>query len=170
MEENGEIDLYYMDESGFSLNPVTSYAWQPKGSTIEVPTASSVRLNVLGLLRRDNKLESYIFPGTITSDVVIECLNLFSSSLQKKTLVVLDNATIHTSDDFDDCIDFWQQRGLFLYYLPTYSPELNLIEILWRFIKYFWLPFSAYLSFSHLSSSLDFILSNFGSKYLISFA
>ena len=36
----------------------------------------------------------------------------------------------------------WVKRGLIIKYLPPYSPELNLIEILWRFMKYDWLPFS----------------------------
>jgi hypothetical protein len=32
MAERKEVDLYYYDESGFSLNPVISYAWQKKGT------------------------------------------------------------------------------------------------------------------------------------------
>ena len=63
----------------------------------------------------------------------------------------------------------WEEKGLYLYYLPPYSPELNLIENLWRFIKYQWLPFSAYLSFRNLLSSLNEILENVGEKYKISF-
>jgi hypothetical protein len=54
--------------------------------------------------------------------------------------------------------------------LPPYCSELNAIEILWHRIKYFWLPFSAYLSFAHLSSCLEEILVNFGSKYQITFS
>ncbi|WP_368860940.1 transposase, partial [Desulforhabdus sp. TSK] len=42
------------------------------------------------------------------------------------------------------------KKNLYIKFLPTYSPELNLIEILWRKIKYEWLSFSAYLSFSLL--------------------
>jgi len=55
--------------------------------------------------------------------------------------------------------------------LPVYSPELNLIEILWRKIKYEWLPFSAYKGMSWLRNSLNKILKDFGSeKYHIKFA
>jgi transposase len=42
-------------------------------------------------------------------------------------------------------------QGLYLLFLPPYCPELNLIEILWRKIKYEWLPVSAYESFKDLS-------------------
>lgn len=150
------------------LNKYTKFL-TPSGTTIELPSVTSIRLNVLGFLSRNNNLESFVFTGTITSDIVIECFNLFANSLQRKTIVVLDNAPIHTSDEFDERIDFWEEKGLFLYYLPPYCPELNLIEILWQRIKYFWLPFSAYLSFAHLSSCLEEILVNFGSKYQITF-
>jgi transposase len=33
----------------------------------------------------------------------------------------------------------WEQRGLFLLYLPRYSPHLNIVETLWRKLKYEWL-------------------------------
>jgi transposase len=59
----------------------------------------------------------------------------FSLTIKKKTVVVIDNASVHTSALFKQNIEKWEKRGLFLKYLPTYSPELNLIEILWRFIK-----------------------------------
>jgi transposase len=33
----------------------------------------------------------------------------------------------------------WEERGLFLFYLPPYSPQLNIAEVLWRKLKYEWL-------------------------------
>ena len=49
--------------------------------------------------------------------------------------LVIDNASIHTSRAVNDKWDEWKEAGLNLFFLPTYSPELNLIEILWRKIK-----------------------------------
>ena len=54
-------------------------------------------------------------------------------------------------------------------YLPSYSPELHLIEILWRFIKYYWLPFSADTSFQCLCTAVEDILPRFGTDYTINF-
>ncbi|WP_286817950.1 transposase [Desulfobacter sp. UBA2225] len=45
---------------------------------------------------------------------------------------------------FKSQIGTWEERGLFLYFIPKYSPQLNLIEILWKHIRYFWLSTSAY--------------------------
>ena len=49
------------------------------------------------------------------------------------------------------------------------SPELNLIEILWRRIKYHWLPLDAYESYAHLKREVLSILENIGEKYVITF-
>ena len=84
-------------------------------------------------------------------------------------MVVIDNAPIHKSQAFQKKLPTWEKKELFLYFLPAYSPELNLIEILWRFIKYFWLPFSAYLNFDALVDAVEEILMNVGTKYQIAF-
>jgi transposase len=60
-------------------------------------------------------------------------------------------------------------KNVLIYFLPPYSPELNLIEILWRRIKYQWLDFDAYKSFQNLKESLNFVLNIFGGKYDIKF-
>ncbi|MBK8508694.1 MAG: transposase [Candidatus Competibacteraceae bacterium] len=49
----------------------------------------------------------------------------------------------------------WFRQGVNLHWLAPYSLELNLIEILWRKIKYEWLPLKADLSFDHLKSELQ---------------
>jgi len=146
------------------------YAWQPKGETIEIPSSRSTRINVLGFFKTDNKLESYIFKGAVNSDVVIACFDSFSDTITKKTVVVIDNAPTHTSNAFNANIKKWEEKGLFIKRLPPYSPELNIIEILWRFIKYQWLPFSAYNSLKDLANEIENVLINVGDKFKIKFA
>ncbi|MFM6630348.1 MAG: transposase, partial [Microcystis panniformis] len=52
----------------------------------------------------------------------------------------------------------------------TYSPHLNLIEILWRFLKYEWIEFSAYKDRKSLLAYVKKVLDNFGGEYVINFA
>jgi hypothetical protein len=54
-------------------------------------------------------------------------------------------------------------------YLPADAPELNLSEILWRFMTYSWLPFSAYASCQCLSEAVEEILTRIGTDYAINF-
>lgn len=169
-QQAGKIDLYYFDESGFCLDPTIPYAWQPTGEYIEIPASKSPRLNVLGFLSLNDQFHSFTFQSSIDSHVVVTCFDAFSETITKETFVIIDNAPTHTSQKFNDHIKKWEEKGLFLKYLPPYSPELNLIEILWRFIKYLWLPLSAYQSFKHLVEAVENILKSIGSKYQISFA
>jgi transposase len=167
--DDGAIDLYYFDGAGFSLDPNIPYAWQNKGETIELAAATKGRINVLGFMNTDNNVESFMFEGSIDAHVVVGCFNIFIQTITKKTVIVMDNSPIHKSDEFQECIPAWKKQGLVIKFLPEYSPELNLIEILWRMIKYYWLPFSAYHSFSNLFQALMDILGSVGSKYRISF-
>ena len=168
--KGGEFDLYYYDEAGFSLEPCVPYAWQPVGETLELPTATGQRLNVLGCLDHDQQFHSFVFEGVIDSQVVISCFDRLSRGLRKLALVVIDNAPTHTSAAFEACRAEWEARGLYVMFLPPYCPELNLIEIVWRKLKYEWLPLSAYRSFKHLGRALNETLRQVGSKYRIAFA
>ena len=166
----GEIDLVYFDEAGFSLDPSIPYAWQPTGKNIEVPASKSTRLNVLGFMNKQNDLTPFVVQGSVNTAIAVACFNEFSRNLTKKTFVILDNSPVHKSKEFIGNLRRWSTCGLFVRFLPPYSPELNLIEILWRKIKYEWMPFSAYLSFEKLKTNLDQILRDFGSKYEIKFS
>jgi transposase len=169
LEDAGEINLYYLDESGFCLIPYVPYGWQPIGETLEIPSLRSQRLNVLGLMNRRNQLESYISTQSITSEVVIACIDTFLAQVDKRTVIVMDQSSIHTSDAILDKLAEWKERKIELFELPSYSPELNLIEILWRFIKYEWIDISAYQSWQSLVDYVEKVLREFGDKYVINF-
>ena len=166
----GAFDLQYFDEAGFSLQPSVPYAWQPEGETIEIPSRRSRQLNVLGFLSLAGLLTSFTIAGTIDTEVVVTCFEAFSKQIKRLTVVVIDNASAHTSKRFAECAAQWEERGLFLYYLPPHCPELNLIEILWRMIKYRWLPLSAYKDFPSLVEKVEEVLVQVGSRYTIDFA
>lgn len=177
IEAQGEIKLFYFDGSGFSTTSSIPYAWQKEGTTREIPCKRSHRLNVLGFMGRDNA--SYFHPveGSVTSATVIAAFDTFATGYavqyeenQVPCVVILDNASIHHSKAVKQRMGDWMQQGIFLHFLPAYSPELNLIEILWRKIKYEWLPLSSYKNYASLKKSVLEILQNFGFKHKIIFA
>ncbi len=168
--QNGDIELWYFDETGFDLEPSVPYAWQPP-ETIEIPCSKYHRLNVLGFLTPDNQFESFCFEGSIDTDIVIATFDEFAKlESTKKRVIILDNAPIHTSNKFLEKIEEWENKGIVIKYLPPYSPKRNIIEILWRFIKYSWLPFSAYSSFKQLLTEVENILSQIGTRFKIQFS
>jgi transposase len=169
LDEQGKIDLYYLDETGFSLIPSIPYAWQNIGEYLTISSRRSQRLNVLGIMNRHNHLETYVSSQSINSDVVIACIDAFFPTVDKPTIIVTDQASIHTSDAIFEKIEEWQQKNITIFELPTYSPHLNLIEILWRFIKYEWIPIDAYKDWKTFVASIEKILKEFGESYVINF-
>jgi transposase len=164
------FDLWYYDEAGFTLQPSIPYAWQLVGQRLELASAPGPRQNVLGFLNLQHHFHAFAFEGSIATNTVIHCFNLFRERQKKPALVVMDNAPIHTSEDLEDELDRWQKEELQVKFLPPYCPELNLIEILWRKIKYEWLPLDAYQNFKTMTTSLFEVIRGIGSKYRITFA
>lgn len=119
---------------------------------------------MLGFLGLDNQLKSYTTMGSIDSTFVISIFDDFVEHLPQnsKTIVILDNAPTHTSKRFQAQIKRWEEQGLILYFLPPYSPQLNRIEILWRFMKYHWINIPDYASSEALVNYIHRILAGYG--------
>lgn len=177
-EDEHIITLRYFDEVGFSLTPVVPYGWQPKGETYQIPCQRSKRLNVLGFMGRKNEIFFHACDTPVNSEAVIGAFDAFAQNYYEQEFqqsgkfcfVVLDNASIHRSKAFMNKLDDWLLLGVVPRFIPPYCPELNLIEILWRKVKYEWLPMSAYSGFAKLKQSVEEVLNGFGNKFLITYA
>jgi transposase len=170
LEPARSFDLWYFDEAGFTLTPCVPYAWQKVGQTLELASAHSPRQNILGFFNLHQEFHAFAFKSAIDTRTVIHCFNLFRQQLRRPAMVVVDNAPIHTSEDFAEQLPLWHAQELAVKFLPPYCPELNLIEILWRKIKYEWLPLDAYRNFQTMTRALFAVLRGIGPKYRITFA
>ncbi len=120
-------------------------------------------------MSRKGKLIFEMHDTTINSDILIEFMDNFCKQITKRTILVLDNAPIHKSKKFKAKIESWREQDLYILFITPYSPELNIIEILWKHIKYYWLDFKAFDNYVTLSNKLHEVLNNFGSKHVIKF-
>ena len=94
----------------FCLIPGIPYGWQPIGQTVGIESQRSRRLNVLALMTCSNQLETYISQQSITSEVVIACIDTFFSTVNKRTVIVVDGSSIHTSDAVQGKLEEWLSR------------------------------------------------------------
>ena len=106
----------------------------------------------------------------IDSRFIFERLESLSTKLKKPTVVVLDNARIHRSKVIKERFKVWRHRGLYIFYLPRYSPRLNIVETLWRKLKYEWLSPADYQSKENLFYQIRLALTAMGNSLFIGFS
>lgn len=170
LEDQNTIDLFFTDECGFSLTPCIPYGWILQGKQRTIRSTKGLVANVFGLLSRNGRLKVYTTQSSIDSDFIIQCIDEVAQNLSKPTVLIMDNAPWHKSNKMVQMQKQWEQKDLYLFFLPTYSPHLNLIEILWRKIKYEWLRPQDYLSAQNLSSALSRIVKMYDNQFCINFS
>ena len=145
-------------------------AWQFPDEEIRITPQRSKRLNVFGFLSRGCEARTWNSTTAITAQFVVAAIEQWvSEKLAKPRVLVLDNARIHRSRLMQEKLAEWEAKNLYVFFLPAYSPHLNLIETLWRKIKYEWLKAEDYASFEKLAEAVKKILSQIGNEYKIKF-
>ena len=167
--EAGHIDLYFGDESHVCTEGYVPYGWIFPDETCVVPSLKEGRLNIFGMVDRNCRYHGFTTTESIDSDKFIEFVDLFSISIPKPTVLVVDNASVHKSKKVKACFERWNERGLFIFYLPPYSPHLNIAETVWRILKGKWISPHDYATKQGLFQRVEDILSKIGKEYFIKF-
>ena len=140
----GEICLKYLDESGFNLWANVTYSWSKRGEQkrIEQTKKKGKRLNICGLLEMGKGFEYGLALKSFKSDSYIKLMDWQADKAEKRfsetgqiTVIVEDQGPIHVSRATKAQYKKWESQGLYIFLLPTYSPELNRIENEWQRIK-----------------------------------
>ncbi|WP_338337634.1 IS630 family transposase [Marseilla massiliensis] len=166
----GLIDLYFGDESHVCTEGYVPYGWQFRGEDVFVPSQKFLRLNIFGMIDRNNHYEGFSTTESITADKVADFLDRLSFRIKKDTFLVLDNAKIHRCKLINELRPIWEKRGLFLFFLPPYSPHLNIAKTLWRILKGKWLRPADYMYTESLLYATNRALAALGTELYINFA
>ncbi len=127
--------IYFSDATHPTHNTKPSYGWIKKGKRNDVYIKSNTgrkRINLLGALNIDTKQTVVIERETIDSEAIITLLEgVTNRQKQGKIYMIMDNAKYHHSR----MVKNWllHHPRVKLVFLPPYSPNLNIIERLWRF-------------------------------------
>lgn len=122
------------------------------------------------MIDRKNQYEGFVTTESINADKVVNFLDAFSLRVLKNTFVVLDNATVHRNHKIRELRPVWEKRGLFLFYLPPYSPHLNIAETLWRILKGKWIRPQDYVSTDMLFYTTNRALAAIGNTLFINYS
>ena len=140
----GEIRLKYLDESGFCLWSSASYSYIKVGKQKKIRQSKrrGKHLNILGIYEPDPSFNYAASLGSIKKESLVKILDKEAEEAAKirrktaaETVMVLDNYSLHKTYLVRDKEKEWEAQGLYLFFLPPDSSELNLIEGEWHQIK-----------------------------------
>lgn len=156
--EELKIALYFVDAAHFVLGANLGYLWSFFRCFI-LTLAGRKRYNVLAALNYLTK-EVELISNTqyINAHSVCELLYLLKEKVKNLPIkIILDNAK------YQHCayvLNYAQELGIELVFLPTYSPNLNLIERVWKFVKKKALYSRYFADFDQFKHAIDEVLDN----------
>jgi transposase len=124
------IDVWFCDETGFVGDPRPRRRWAHKSDRIRVPfMGTHIRQNVVGAVHpKDGKFVSLVLPYVNATAFQFYIHELTDNTEGRNVYLILDNAIWHKAKALK-----WHH--IQPKYLPPYSPDLNVIETLWLYIK-----------------------------------
>ena len=129
------VEVLFADAVHPEHNAMAAYGWIKRGEKRELKTNSGrQRLNLHGAINAETHEVTVIESDTVNKDSTIELLETVRQKyfLAPMIYIILDNARYHYSKEVKD---YLKGKNIKLVFLPAYSPNLNLIERLWKFFK-----------------------------------
>lgn len=152
-KENPEhLQVWFWDETGFSLRVIRRKTWGKKGKRKKITgQRRRGRVNVMGGIREHDRKRLCYFIKKGNADTFYEQLQQLNDYVKKewidkgnlaehfprkgpKIVIILDNASYHKRLDIPEKITK-ELPNIILEFLPAYSPDLNIIELVWHSCK-----------------------------------
>jgi transposase len=125
-----KADIYWGDETGIQNDAYQAKGFAPKGKTPVVKlNVNKSRVNMISAISNLGKVRFMLYEDTMTSERLIQFMTRLIKDVKRKVFLILDNLRTHHSKK----VQQWLGRNkdkIELFYLPSYSPELNPDEYL----------------------------------------
>ena len=176
--KQGLLQIWFWDESGFSLRVLRRKTWGKKGKRKKVTgQRRRGRVNVMGGLRVADKKRLCYFIKKGNAETFYEQLKQLNDFVKQewvaqgnraeefqkagpKIVVILDKASYHKRKDIMVEIEK-NLSNIILEFLPAYSPDLNLIELVWHSCKEY-IAHRLFQSIAELEEMLNKLLNEGG--------
>lgn len=135
LKKSDNVEVLFMDAVHPQHNTMAAYGWIKRGEKREIATTTGrERLNLHGAMNAETLEVTVMESETVDEDSTITLLEALERKypLAAMIYVILDNARYHYSKKVRA---FLEKSRVHLVFLPSYSPNLNLIERLWKFFK-----------------------------------
>ena len=131
-------------ESGCCLESPVSYSYAPIGEhkCIDPLKSFGDRISILGVWQPEQSFDYALVQGSFNKERYVKVMNSIAQKSEQTlkktgriTVIVQDNGSAHTSHLAREHWQQWQSQGLYLFFLPQYSSQMNLIEAQWHQLK-----------------------------------
>ena len=127
-KENAEI--HWADETGIKNTSQYGRSYAPKGKTpVKETLAKRLSLNMISTVTNQGKVRFMTYKGTMNSQRFVIFLKRLIKGANRKLFIILDNLKVHHSKIVKKWVEE-NKNKIALFYLPSYSPELNPDEYL----------------------------------------
>ena len=159
----GKAQVYFVDAAHFVRGAFLGYLWCFVAFVVAT-AAGRQRYSVLGAVNAvSHRLIRETTAGTVTEETVARLLyKLRLAHPDEPIHVVLDNARYQHTSFVRAVAKVYDIR---LVYLPPYSPNLNLIERVWKFVKKKALANRHFEDFRGFQAAIDNVLDGLGTRF-----
>lgn len=118
-------EIHWGDETGLRSDDVRGRSFAPVGETPVIRINSKrAGLSIISTVTNKGQMRWKIFDGALNADILIDFLRRLIKGATKKVFLILDNLRVHHSKP----VKAWLAKhteAIEVFYLPSYSPELN---------------------------------------------
>ncbi len=126
--ENAEI--HWGDETGLRSDNVNGRSYAPKGKTpVQRVKGTPEKINMISSVTNRGQIRFMFYKQTMTSQLLIKFIKRLIQGSDKKIFLILDNLRVHHSKVLKEWLED-KKAFVEVYYLPSYSPDLNPDELL----------------------------------------
>jgi transposase len=130
-----KAEIHWGDEAGFRSDHQTGTSYSPKGKTpIIKSTGKRFRINMISTVTNKGTMRFMLFEESFTADVFLKFLKRLTKGSPSKIFLILDNLRVHHAKILKPWLEENKDK-IELFYLPSYSPELNPDELLNQDVK-----------------------------------
>ena len=131
LAQEQSAEIHWCDETGISTDDASGRGYAPKGET-PVRLADGrqhQRINVISSITNQGKVRFMLYEESLNAERMIEFMKRLIRDAKKPVFLILDNLRVHHAKHVKEWVA-GREAQIQLFYLPSYSPDLNPDEYL----------------------------------------
>ena len=125
-----DAEIHWGDETGLCNDSYHGRSYSPRGKTPAIRiSARCKRVNLISTLTNQGKVRFMIYENRMNADTFIKFMKRLIKDADRKIYLIIDNLRVHHSYKARDWLEEHTEQ-IEIFFLPSYSPELNPDEYL----------------------------------------